>query len=78
MEILSERRLRTERGAHHDVRAGQVGAAEVVPAVGGGGELVFEEVELGLEVRVQVFRFDGPGDHEGEGADEEGGGGLDV
>lgn len=44
---MTEDSLRTERETHHDVRAGESGAAEVVAVVGGGGELVFEEVEVG-------------------------------
>ena len=41
--------------------------------VGGGGELVLEEVEVGGEVRAEEFGLDGAGDEEGERAEEEGG-----
>lgn len=45
-------RVRTERETHHDVRAGEIGTAEIFTVVGGCGELTFEEVELGFQVRV--------------------------
>lgn len=69
---------RTERETHHDIRTRQLRAAEIVPAVGGRGELGFEEIPLGFQVGEEEFGFDGAGDEEGERAEEEGGGGFDV
>ena len=70
--------LLTERETHHDVRTRQVRAAEELPLVGRSGELAFQEVPLRFKVWVQEFGLDGAGDHEGEGADEEGRRGFDV
>lgn len=65
---------RDEREAHQDIRGGQVRAAQVLAAVGGGLELVLEEGEVRGEVRGQEGGGDVRRDAVGDGADEEGNG----
>ncbi len=67
----------TKRGTHHDIRARELRAAEKGAVVRGGGELGFDKVELGFEVRAEVGGVDGGGEEGGEGAEEEGGVGFD-
>ena len=67
------RALHTERKTHHDIRPRQLSAAEKAAPVGRCGELALQEIPLGAQVWVQEFGFEGAGEEEGEGAEEEGG-----
>lgn len=60
-----------EREGHQDVGCGELFAAEKLAAIGGTGELRFQEVEVGLVVRLEIETVDLSHYGFGQGTNEE-------
>ena len=59
---------------NHDIRSGELVAAEELAFAGRVDEIVFEEVEVGLQLWVDEAGVDLAGDAVGDGLEEEGDG----